>query len=70
MDQSKLKNKSYIDLFCGAGGFSHGFDEQGFKNIFPELSDDYFKLLKENSFYSELKFINLTYFFDYNFNNK
>ena len=40
------------------------------KNVFPELFDDYFKLLKENSIYSELKVINLTYFFDYNFNNK
>ena len=25
---------NYIDLFCGAGGFSKGFDEEGFKNIF------------------------------------
>ena len=40
------------------------------KNAFPELSDDYFKLLKENSIYSELKVINITYSFDYNFNNK
>lgn len=25
---------TYIDLFCGAGGFSLGFDKSGFKNIF------------------------------------
>jgi len=32
------KYYTYIDLFCGAGGFSHGFDLVGFKNIF---SNDY-----------------------------
>lgn len=26
--------KTYVDLFCGAGGFSLGFDNKGFKNIF------------------------------------
>ena len=25
---------NYIDLFCGAGGFSKGFDEAGFQNLF------------------------------------
>jgi|TARA_B100001741_G_C16550535_1_gene599064 DNA (cytosine-5)-methyltransferase 1 len=25
---------SYVDLFCGAGGFSLGLDKRGFKNIF------------------------------------
>lgn len=25
---------NYVDLFCGAGGFSLGFDEAGFSNIF------------------------------------
>lgn len=30
-----IKNKpTYIDLFCGAGGFSLGFDKAGFKNTF------------------------------------
>ena len=42
MNQSKLNNKTYIDLFCGAGGFSHGFDEQGFKNIFSNDCEDSF----------------------------
>jgi DNA (cytosine-5)-methyltransferase 1 len=25
---------NYIDLFSGAGGFSKGFDLEGFKNVF------------------------------------
>ena len=30
-----MKQKpTYIDLFCGAGGFSLGFDEMGFENLF------------------------------------
>lgn len=33
---------NYIDLFCGAGGFSLGFDRQGFENVFS--------LDKESSF--------------------
>ncbi len=45
MNQLKLSNptvnsNTYIDLFCGAGGFSKGFDDQGFKNVF---SNDYEK---------------------------
>ncbi len=28
------KELTYIDLFCGAGGMSLGFDEVGFKQIF------------------------------------
>jgi len=40
---------SYIDLFCGAGGFSKGFDEEGFKNIFSNDSDKNFcKTYREN----------------------
>lgn len=29
-----MKTKNYIDLFCGAGGFSLGFDNKGFNNVF------------------------------------
>ena len=43
-----MKNVSptYIDLFCGSGGFSLGFDNSGFKNIFsvefnPEICNTY-----------------------------
>ncbi len=28
------KKPTYIDLFCGAGGFSLGFDQMGFENLF------------------------------------
>jgi DNA (cytosine-5)-methyltransferase 1 len=28
------KKPTYIDLFCGAGGFSIGFDQMGFENLF------------------------------------
>ena len=28
------KKPTYIDLFCGAGGFSLGFDQMGFDNLF------------------------------------
>ena len=33
---------TYVDLFCGAGGFSQGFDDQGFKNIFSNDCDKIF----------------------------
>jgi len=40
---------SYIDLFCGAGGFSKGFDAEGFKNIFSNDCDkDFCKTYNEN----------------------
>ncbi|HEX5742539.1 MAG TPA: DNA cytosine methyltransferase, partial [Flavobacteriaceae bacterium] len=30
-----MKNKlKYIDLFSGSGGFSLGFDNKGFQNVF------------------------------------
>ncbi len=29
-----MKKPTYIDLFCGAGGFSLGFDKTGFQNVF------------------------------------
>ncbi len=34
------KKYSYIDLFCGAGGFSKGFEIEGFENIFA-LDSEY-----------------------------
>lgn len=29
-----MNKKTYVDLFCGAGGFSLGFENRGFQNIF------------------------------------
>ena len=40
---------NYIDLFCGAGGLSLGFDKAGFKNVFSVEFDDVFaKTYKRN----------------------
>ena len=43
-----MKNKKplYVDLFCGSGGFSLGFDKAGFTNVFsveyhPEICKTY-----------------------------
>ena len=42
---------SYIDLFCGAGGFSKGFDEEGFENIFSnDCEKDFCKTWGETFF--------------------
>lgn len=39
----------YIDLFCGAGGLSLGFDKAGFKNVFAvEFNPDFAKTYAEN----------------------
>lgn len=40
---------TYIDLFCGAGGLSLGFDQAGFKNVFSvEISPEYAKTYRRN----------------------
>ena len=40
---------NYIDLFCGAGGFSYGFDQAGFENIFSlDIEDSFCKTYKYN----------------------
>ncbi len=47
----KQKNKklTYIDLFCGAGGFSLGFDKAGFQNIFSiDIQDEFCQTYKAN----------------------
>lgn len=39
----------YIDLFCGAGGLSLGFDKVGFENIFAvEFNSEFAKTYKRN----------------------
>jgi DNA (cytosine-5)-methyltransferase 1 len=46
----KISNsRAYIDLFCGVGGFSKGFDDLGFKNIFSnDCEKDYCDTYKAN----------------------
>ena len=40
---------SYVDLFCGAGGLSFGFDKAGFENIFSvEINQEFAKTYKKN----------------------
>lgn len=42
-------SKLYIDLFCGAGGFSVGFNKAGFKNIFSvEINPNFAKTYQTN----------------------
>lgn len=44
-----IKTLKYIDLFCGAGGFSLGFDKSGFQNIFSvDIEEDFCKTYKTN----------------------
>ncbi len=44
-----IKTLKYIDLFCGAGGFSLGFDKSGFENIFSvDIEEDFCKTYKTN----------------------
>lgn len=43
------KQLTYIDLFSGAGGFSLGFDNQGFKNIFSvDIESEFCETYKTN----------------------
>lgn len=37
MQTSRVFN--YIDLFSGAGGFSYGFNQNGFNNIFSVVNE-------------------------------
>lgn len=40
---------NYIDLFCGAGGLSYGFEQAGFKNLFSvEYNEKYAKTYARN----------------------
>ncbi len=40
---------TYIDLFCGAGGLSLGFEQAGFRNVFSvEFNPDFAKTYKRN----------------------
>jgi DNA (cytosine-5)-methyltransferase 1 len=44
-----MKAYNYIDLFSGAGGFSKGFDLQGFQNIFSlDVEENFCKTYKSN----------------------
>ncbi len=48
LDKNTLRY-TYIDLFCGAGGFSKGFDNVGFKNIFSlDYEPDFCKTYRRN----------------------
>jgi DNA (cytosine-5)-methyltransferase 1 len=44
-----IKTLKYVDLFCGAGGFSLGFDKLGFQNIFSiDIQKDFCDTYREN----------------------
>ena len=44
-----IETLNYIDLFCGAGGFSLGFQKIGFENIFSiDIEKDFCKTYKYN----------------------
>jgi len=46
LEENKL---TYIDLFCGAGGFSLGFIKEGFKNIFSvDIEKSFCQTYKKN----------------------
>lgn len=45
-----MANITYIDLFCGAGGMSLGFDNAGFSNIFSVEFNDTFATTYKNNF--------------------
>ena len=47
--QKEINQYSYIDLFAGAGGFSKGFQDEGFLNVFSVDCDNQFcKTYKRN----------------------
>lgn len=46
---NNMKN-TYIDLFCGAGGLSYGFEAAGFNNIFSVEIDKYSSLTYKRNF--------------------
>lgn len=44
-----MKKMNYIDLFCGAGGLSLGFENAGFKNIFAlDNNEEAYKTYRKN----------------------
>jgi DNA (cytosine-5)-methyltransferase 1 len=44
-----MKRYTYVDLFCGAGGLSLGFDQASFVNVFSvEYDKDFAKIYKHN----------------------
>src|SRR3989338_10629711 len=58
VEMSDMKNLTVIDLFCGAGGLSYGFQQAGFNiiagldnNKYAELT--YIKNFPKAKFYSE-----------------
>lgn len=49
VDKKIKKQLTFIDLFSGAGGFSLGFQKQGFKNIFSiDIQKDFNETYREN----------------------
>ncbi|MCP1661151.1 DNA cytosine methyltransferase [Neisseria perflava] len=47
--KTKSKNLSYIDLFSGAGGFTLGFEQQGFRQLFSvEIEPNYAQTYAKN----------------------
>ena len=43
------KSLKYIDLFSGAGGFSLGFDNKGFQNVFSiDIESSFCKTYRYN----------------------
>ncbi|VVH62827.1 DNA-cytosine methyltransferase (EC [uncultured Gammaproteobacteria bacterium] len=47
--QQYSNNLHYVDLFCGAGGFSLGFDKAGFNNVFSlDIENSFCKTYQYN----------------------
>ena len=45
----RIKKLYYIDLFCGAGGFSLGFERANFNNVFSiDIEENFLKTYKAN----------------------